>query len=261
MDYTKEFRQNRIKQLEGKSELTGKETAELKKLKKQNEVNPAFMKIDDEEARKAYEVRINAAYYTSLTFRQDMTYAAMNVGARMGVRQAVGFLFAEIWFAVKDELQMVDEKNADLKIYMEAVANGFQNGLRQAREKYPELCSRFLNGAVAGALSSITTTLCNIFFTTAKSTVRIIRQSYAAVVQAMEVLFINPDNYEFGDRMRAVVNILSIGASVTVGVLVSDGIAHTPLGALGKTGEIIQSFCGAFVTGIMSCTLLMISSY
>ena len=257
LDDTKEFRQNRIKQLEGKSELTGKETAELKKLKKQNEVNPAFMKIDDEEARKAYEARINAAYYTSLNFRRDMTYAAMNAGARMGVRQAVGFVFAEIWFAVKDELQKADEKNADLKIYMEAVANGFQNGLRQGREKYPELCSRFLNGAAAGALSSITTTLYNIFFTTAKSTVRIIRQSYASVVQAMEVLFINPDNYEFGDRMRTVVNILSIGASVTVGVLVSDAIAHTPLSALGKTGEIIQSFCGAFVTGIMSCTLLM----
>lgn len=205
----------------------------------------------------SYEAKLRNRYYTSPQFRRDMTYAAMNVGARMGVRQAVGFVFAEIWFAVKDELQKADEKNADLKIYMEAVANGFQNGLRQAREKYPELCSRFLNGAVAGALSSITTTLCNIFFTTAKSTVRIIRQSYASVVQAMEVLFINPDNYEFGDRMRAVVNILSIGASVTVGVLVSDAIAHTPLGALGKTGEIIQSFCGAFVTGIMSCTLLM----
>lgn len=98
---------------------------------------------------------------------------------------------------------------------------------------------------------------CNIFFTTAKSTVRIIRQSYASIVQAMEVLFINPDNYEFGDRMRAVVKVLSIGASVTVGVLVSDAVARTPLGVLGKTGEIVQSFCGAFVTGIMSCTLLM----
>ena len=257
LDDTKAFRQSRITQLEEKSELTSKEVSELKKLKKQNEINPELMKNNDKTARKANEARINTAYYTSPNFRKDMTYAAMNIGTRMGVRQAVGFVFAEIWFAVKDELQKSDEKGADLKTYMEAVANGFQNGLRHVREKYPELCSRFLNGAVAGALSSMTTTLCNIFFTTAKSTVRIIRQSYASVVQAMEVLFINPDNYEFGDRMRAVVNILSIGASVTVGVLVSDAIAHTPLGALGKTGEIVQSFCGAFVTGIMSCTLLM----
>ena len=105
-------------------------------------------------------------------------------------------------------------------------------------------------------MSSLTTTLCNIFFTTAKNSVRIIRQSYASLVEALKVLFINPDDYEFGDRMRAVVKILSVGASITVGILVSDAISHTTLGALGETGQIVQNFCGVFVTGIMSCTLL-----
>lgn len=196
-------------------------------------------------------------YYTSVQFRKDVTYAAVNVGARMGVRQALGFVFAEIWFAVKDELQKLNKHEADLKDYLEAIARGIEVGVSNAKEKYPEMCSRFLSGAAAGALSSLTTTLCNIFFTTAKNTVRIIRQSYASIVQAMEVLFINPDNYEFGDRMRAVVKVLSIGASVTVGVLVSDAVARTPIGALGKTGNIVKEFCGAFATGIMSCTLLM----
>ena len=209
-------------------------------------------------AKKEYDAELARTYYTSLQFRKDMTYAAVNVGVRMGVRQALGFVFAEMWFSAKDELQKLDgQKDAGLKEYAEAMGCGIKNGYEHAKETYPELFSRFLNGAVAGALSSLTTTLCNIFFTTAKSTVRIIRQSYASIVQAMEVLFINPDNYEFGDRMRAVVKVLSIGASVTVGVLVSDAVARTPIGALGKTGDIVKEFCGAFATGIMSCTLLM----
>lgn len=209
-------------------------------------------------AKKEYDAELARTYYTSLQFRKDMTYAAVNVGVRIGVRQALGFVFAEMWFSAKDELQKLDgQKDAGLKEYAEAMGCGIKNGYVHAKEKYPELFSRFLNGAVAGALSSLTTTLCNIFFTTAKSTVRIIRQSYASIVQAMEVLFINPDNYEFGDRMRAVVKVLSIGASVTVGVLVSDAVARTPIGALGKTGDIVKEFCGAFATGIMSCTLLM----
>ena len=209
-------------------------------------------------AKKEYDAELARTYYTSLQFRKDMTYAAVNVGVRMGVRQALGFVFAEMWFSAKDELQKLDgQKDAGLKEYAEAMGCGIKNGYEHAKEEYPELFSRFLNGAVAGALSSLTTTLCNIFFTTAKSTVRIIRQSYASIVQAMEVLFINPDNYEFGDRMRAVVKVLSIGASVTVGVLVSDAVARTPIGALGKTGDIVKEFCGAFATGIMSCTLLM----
>lgn len=210
-----------------------------------------------QRAKKDYDAKLACTYYTSVQFRKDVTYAAVNVGARMGVRQALGFVFAEIWFSVKDELQKLNKHEADLKDYLEAIARGIEVGVSNAKEKYPEMCSRFLSGAAAGALSSLTTTLCNIFFTTAKSTVRIIRQSYASIVQAMEVLFINPDNYEFGDRMRAVVKVLSIGASVTVGVLVSDAVARTPIGALGKTGNIVKEFCGAFATGIMSCTLLM----
>ena len=208
-------------------------------------------------AKSEYEAKLASAYYTGPKFKKDLAFAATNVGFRMGIRQALGFVFAEMWFSVKDEFLKLDNEEPGLKEYLEAAASGIKKGCENAREKYPELFSRFLNGAVAGALSSLTTTLCNIFFTTAKNTVRIIRQSYASLVEAMKVLFINPDDYEFGDRMRTVVKILSIGASVTVGVLVSDAVAHTPLGALGTAGEIVQNFCGAFVTGIMSCTLLM----
>lgn len=208
-------------------------------------------------AKKAYEAKLAHAYYLSPKFKKDLAYAAGNVGLHMGIRQVLGFVFAEMWFSIKEEFQKLDECDVRLKDYLEAVAHGIQAGLEGFKEKYPELASKFLSGAVAGALSSLTTTLCNIFFTTAKNTVKIIRQSYASLVEAMKVLFINPDDYEFGDRMRAVVKVLSVGASVTVGVLVSDAVAHTPLGALGKTGDIVQNFCGAFVTGIMSCTLLM----
>ena len=215
------------------------------------------MMCEYNRAKSAYEAKLARTYYTGPKFKKDLAFAATNTGLRMGLRQALAFMFAEMRFSVKDEFQKLDNKEPGLKEYLEAVASGIKKGCENAREKYPELLSRFLNGAVAGALSSLTTTLCNIFFTTAKNTVRIIRQSYASLVEAMKVLFINPDDYEFGDRMRTVVKILSVGASVTVGVLVSDAVSHTPLGALGTAGEIVQNFCGAFVTGIMSCTLLM----
>lgn len=52
--------------------------------------------------------------------------------------------------------------------------------------------------------------------------------------------------------MCAVVKVLSVGASVTVGVLVGDALARTPLSSLGETGEIVKNFCEAFATGIMT---------
>ena len=83
-----------------------------------------------------------------------------------------------------------------------------------------------------------------------------IRQSYASVVQAGKVLFINPDNLPFGERIRAIVKILSTGASVVAGTLVVEAISKTPIAGIPIIGDVIQSFCGAFATGILSCTLL-----
>ncbi len=72
-----------------------------------------------------------------------------------------------------------------------AIGVGIKRGVESARRKYKEIIAKIEEGFVAGALSSLTTTLCNIFFTTAKNVVRYIQQAYASVVQAGNILFFN----------------------------------------------------------------------
>ena len=201
------------------------------------------------------DAKINAAYYTSPRFAKDTAIAAGKVGIKMGIRQALGFIFAEIWFAVKDEFQKV-KGEFKLKEFLTVIGNGIQRGVNNAKQKYKQIMEKIKEGFVAGALSSLTTTLCNIFFTTAKNVVKIIRQSYASLVSAATILFLNPDNLPFGERMRAVVKVIAAGASVIVGGLVSEAIGKTPIGVIPVIGDIVQTFCGTFVAGVMSCTLL-----
>lgn len=210
------------------------------------------------EARRAYEAKINRAYYTSKQFRNDTLKAAGSVGVKMGLRQALGLVFTELWFAVQDEFVTLKKSNSfNLENFLTAVGGGIKTGLANAKEKYRELFSKFLEGSVAGVLSSLTTTLCNIFFTTAKNIVRIIRQSWASITEAAKILFINPDNYLLGERLRAVAKIIATGASVVAGTLVAEALGNTGLKALpAGLGEIVTSFCGAFVSGILSCTFL-----
>lgn len=215
----------------------------------------ANMKKSDTIARKSYEAKLAKAYYTSPQFAKDVTFAAGNVGVRMGLRQALGFVFAEMWFAVKEEFEKVG-KEFDFGNLLTAIGNGIKRGFENAKRKYKELFEKFKEGAIAGALSSLTTTLCNIFFTTAKNVVKVIRQSYASIVQAGKVLFINPDNLPFGERIRAIVKMLATGASVVAGSIVVEALSKTPIAGIPIIGDIIQTFCGALVTGILSCTLL-----
>lgn len=241
---------NRTKKADSMEEFLSKRGNEY------TEAQQANMRRLDATARRSYEAKLEKAYYTSPRFAKDLTLAAGNIGLRMGVRQAAGFVFAEMWFAVKEEFQKIQDTEFHLGAFLKAVGNGLQRGFIRAKEKYQELFSRFLGGSVAGVISNLTTTLCNIFFTTAKNVSRIIRQAYASLVEAGKVLFINPENYPFGERMRAVAKILATGASIIVGVVVSETIGNTGIKMIPVLGDIVPSFCGAFISGIMSCTLL-----
>ena len=140
---------------------------------------------------------------------------------------------------------------------LEAVANGVKKGVENAKVKYKEILAKFGEGFLSGALASLTTTICNIFFTTAKSLVRCIRQIYASVVEAGKVLLFNPENLMFGDRIKTATVILATGASVLVGTVVGELIQKTPISAISGVGTFVTAFCSSLVSGLISCTLLI----
>ncbi len=248
----------RIAELKQKGSLTEQEQQELRKLESLGNVDEELSRNADQRSRRDYEAKIAKAYYTSPRFAKDVAVSAGKVGLRMGVKQALGFVFAEIWFAIKYEFESdTSTDDFDLKEFFEKIGRGFQNGYENAKVKYKDLFDRFLQGGIAGGLASLTTTLCNIFFTTAKNIVKIIRMSFSSLVQASKVLFINPDCLLLGERFRATTKILATGASIVAGVMVSELIETTPIGAIPIVGDIIHTFCGALVTGILSCTLLL----
>lgn len=207
----------------------------------------------DKQARKAYNEKINRTYYTNPAFFKDTVKAAGKVGVAMGLRQALGLFFSEIWFAVRDEIRQGKE---DGRTLFNNIASGVKKGLENAKLKYKELWHKFIEGAVGGILASLTTTLCNIFFATAKNVIRIIRQSWASLVEATKILLFNPDFLPFGEQFRAAAKIIATGASVVAGTMVGDLIAKTGVAAIPVVGNIVQTFCGTLVTGILSCSLL-----
>ncbi len=215
------------------------------------------MKEADARSRAAYEAKLARAYYLSPKFAGDVALAAGNVGLKMGLRQAVGLMMAELWFSVKEEFQNRNSRfNAghSLKEYLSAIREGIRTWFGRVKSKRKELFARFRDGALAGVLSSITTTLINIFFTTVKNTVKIIRQVYSNLVEAAKVLFLNPERLPLGERVKAAMKILAVGASVVAGVLVNEALSEITI--LPVLGDVVATFLSALVSGILSCTFL-----
>lgn len=210
----------------------------------------------DKQARKAYKRKIIIAYYGGRQFWEDTAVAAANVGVRMGARQALGMVFLEMWIGVREEWQKITDWTVG-NIFS-AIGRGIRSGFESAMKKYKEILARFKEDALAGILSSVTTTLCNVFFTTAKKAVRMIRQIWPSLVQAAKILFMNPDMLPLGEQIRATLKILSAGISVVAGTMVSETLSVTGIGNIKPLGTIAADFCGAFVTGIMGCTAVYI---
>ena len=256
LQYLKQRKENRERyreKLKSKKNLTVHDRAKLAELDRQdaNEFHDAErMRKADEQARQEYERKINLAYYTSASFIGDTTKAAVKLGCKMGVRQAFGFILAQIWFSVKEKIKSVTGK-FDLSKYLVAISEGFSEGCIKAKNNFKEMWNKFISGSVAGALSSIVTTIINIFATTASNTVRLIRQSWTSIVEAFKTLIFNPENLPYGDLLLSVAKIISTGASIIVGTLVSQQIESISI-----LGGVIPEFIGTMVTGCLSCTLL-----
>ncbi len=222
----------------------------------------AQMRYEENRSRQIIDKRIDAEltrqYCLSSRFRKDLAKAAATEGAKIGVKQVIGFIFAEIVFAVIDEMEGVKfDLNLDLGDFFTRLGNGIKRGFENAKIKYKDIIARFFSGTATGALSSVTTTICNIFFTTAKNVIKIIRRSWSTIVKATEIVFINPDGYLLGDRIKALVTVIATGASMIAGALVSEALESTPIGVL-PFHDLIEAFCGALVSGLLSCTFIFI---
>lgn len=214
----------------------------------------------DRVARKNIDAKLYKEYYKlnfSSPFMRDTFKTSSSLSIKMGVKQVIGLVITEVWFAVKEDLKNFSPSNS-LKENFLQLKDTIEKAFSKAKEKYKDFINKFKEGAIAGLLSSLTTTICNIFFTTAKNIVKIFRYTYVSIIQALKILFFNPDNLLLGDRIRETLKIISTGASIIVGIISGEAVSKilNNFGIVGLTNDVLQTFVTTFISSISTCTLL-----
>lgn len=213
-------------------------------------------------AKAAQNKKMFQAYYLDPSnpqcrqFYKDATTAAGKVGIEMGIRQALGFVFIEVYLVTKQEVQNL-APGCDYSDITKAVTVGLKKGFESALSKYKDILAKFEEGFIAGGLASLCTTLCNIFFTTGKFFIKNIREILSCIIRSTSVLIINPEDLEVGDRLKMSTVIMATGASVLAGSYVGVKLAETPIAEIPVVGDMIIRFCSTLVSGLLSCTFLV----
>lgn len=232
------------------------------RLRKQKERLKALEEIDresmlkaDKKARDSYNSQINQAYYTSSKFLKSSGLAAANTGLKMGARQGLGLILAEVWFELKELLPNIFNKcisNFKLETLFTEIKISIVNIWERIKIRFKDILTSFQDGLLGGILASISTTLMNIFLTSTKLIARLIRETWQSLVKAAKLVFFNPQSLSFGDLIREVTKILGFGAATLAGVLVNQQL-NTILTI--PFGDSIAAFLGATLTGVLTVGL------
>lgn len=197
---------------------------EKKHIEELESVDTVAMLKADEQARQSYNKEVAKAYYSSSKFFKGTVTAAANKGVAMGARQAIGLVLAEIWFELKEALPTVYRNHKDIFVFdafWEDVKNTLSAVLERVKLRFNDVLSTFKDSFIGGVLASITTTLLNIVFTSGKLVGKLIRESWNNLVQAMKLVFLNPQKLAFGDLMREVTRIILASVSTIIGVAIN----------------------------------------
>lgn len=252
-------RQGRIIELKSQSQLNDRDRKELNKLTQLESVDAKKMENAEKIAREHYDQQISKEYYSSSKFLNDTIQASYKLGFNMGIKQALGIILAEVIILIKKEIpQLVKTMKNEFKLglFFQKISEIIKQAFINVQTKYKEIIQGFANGVLSGILASLVTTLINIFVTSAKHVVKIIRESLSTIVGALNILIINPDNLPYGEVLKAVAILLSTGMSVILGTIVTEAMSKIPALNIPIIGEVLTTFIGASVTGLMSVSLL-----
>lgn len=238
--------QHKARELEHKIQSTKDKVEQLKS------VDPDKMYQVDKEARDNYNQQINESYYTSSKFLTSTAKTSGLAGLKMGARQVLGLVLAEMWFELRVEIPKIYQSlksKFQFDVFIEKISSIFKNIWERVKVRFKQFLTTFKDGVLSGVMGSLTTTIFNIFATTQKQAIKIIREVWVHLVKAIKVLVFNPEKLSFVELCKSVVSILSLAVSTVVASITYYQLTpflSFPLGAE------LAAFASAFITGIVT---------
>lgn len=221
---------SRIQELKNKTELSGKEKNELDKLEKLSNVDTEKLREAGAKSREAMDQEINAEYYSSAEFAGDVARTSGAEAAKMGFQQAFGLMLVEMFTALFDEIQDWHGKGGTEDSIFQELKVRLMRVTDRVLAKWEDAVVAFRDGALAGFLSNIVTTLINVFMTTGKRVVRMLREGALSLLRALKAVIFPPEGMSLSDALHEASKIVLAGGIIVGGVVLEEVVdAHVHL--------------------------------
>lgn len=223
------------------------------------DADPDLMVEMQQRAEKIKNETVAKSYYQGTQFKKDTLKAAGKRGVKNMMQAVWGVLFYElqdVFFTevlplVKNWSDYKGKRIAQLKEIMARVKKHLIDSMQTMKS---QLLTNASDGFISGAISSITTTIVNIFSTTFKNMARILNDGIAGVYQGIKLLITNPEHLEKGKLIKQALIVVTGAVTTSVGIILSEylTVKLAELHFNSTVAELVSSGISAIVVGVVT---------
>lgn len=208
-----------------------------KKSSGRQETNEEYYKVDRKLVEKAVKrgqetadlhapsTSEKAAYYTAHTAQTGMTE-----GLKMGTQQAFGMLMVELFSSALDEIRDLYRNGRQSDTILAELGERLKRVGVKVAGRWEQMLHGFSGGFISGFVSNAVTMLINLFVTTGKRAVRMIREGIFSLLKALKTFLVPPKDMTFAQAAHEALKLLAAGGVVVGGVALEEAAEKLILG-------------------------------
>ena len=200
------------------------------------------------------DLKEKASYYTQHAFS-----TGCKEGIKMGAQQAIGMVVVEFFSCTFAEIHDVCQQGRQNESLLQEISHRLKRVATKLATKWKDVVADFGGGFLSGFLSNLVTVAVNMFITTGKRTVRMIREGLFSLLKALKMLFFPPKNLTRTQAAHESLKLLSSGGIVVAGVLLEEAIEKLMAGVPFLAP--IASAVTAVLVGGLTATAMALACY
>jgi len=181
--------------------------------------------------------------------------------AKMGLQQALGVVLKELTESIFDEISDIYHngfisKNQIGETFFIVFKERLMKIGNRILSKWKEVVQAFGEGLFSGFLSNLVTVIINMFVTTGKRVVRLIREGFFSLLKALKLLFFPPENMTLKEAAHEATKLIVAGLAISGGILLEQYM-ETLLKSI-PFADMISTVIVGIITGLGTSLLVFL---
>lgn len=176
------------------------------------------LKEQVEKGKATSETHLPSGKEKAQYYIKNSAITGLNEGMKMGSQQAFGVLLVEFFSSSFREIRNAFNERLegetlykDIKIRLKRIGHNISS-------KWKDVFQGFSYGFISGFISNLITVIVNMFVTTAKRIVRMIREGVFSLLKALKLILFPPASMSYQEVMHEAMKLIAAGGVIIVGV-------------------------------------------